>query len=381
MRRREFLQLPVLAAFLGSVRGKKRIAALTTTYHVRSHADDVITRFLEGYWINDRYYAPSFEVVSLYMDQVHPADIGYRLAGAYNFPVVRSISEALTLSTGKLAVDGVLLVAEHGNYPFNDHQQQLYPRFKFFQQIVDTFRNSGRAVPVYSDKHLSWSWAEAKQMYAWSRELKFPLLAGSSVSVTFRRPELDYPLGVEFQDALMVGNGWVTDGGLFHDLETLQCFLERRKGGETGIRAVQHIQGDEVWRAAEQGKWSRELLHAALSRAEKLGPGRPEDVKQPVALLLEYNDGFRAAVVALGGLVTWWPSVSRAGRTSTVRCATHRPKTRITSACWCTVSPRCSRRAEIRIPSSERCLLPARCRFLWSRPTAVIYDSKRRTCA
>ena len=77
---------------------------------------------------------------SLYMDQVHPADIGYRLAAAYNFPVVKSITEALTLGTGKLAVDGVLLVAEHGNYPFNDHQQQLYPRFKFFQQVVDTFR-------------------------------------------------------------------------------------------------------------------------------------------------------------------------------------------------------------------------------------------------
>jgi hypothetical protein len=237
------------------------------------------------------------------MDQLHPADIGYRLAGAYNFPVVKSISEALTLGTGKLAVDGVLLVAEHGNYPFNERQQQLYPRFRFFQQVVDTFRNSGRAVPVYSDKHLSWNWVEAKQMYAWSRELKFPLLAGSSVSVTFRRPELDYPLGVEFEDALMVGNGWITDGGLFHDLEALQCFLERRKGGETGIRAVQHIQGDEVWRAAEQGRWSRELLHGALSRAEKLGPGRPEDVSQPVACLLEYNDGFRAAVVALAGLV------------------------------------------------------------------------------
>ena len=69
-----------------------------------------------------------------------PADIGYRLAAAYNFPVVRSIAEALTLGTGKLAVDGVLLVAEHGNYPFNDKQQQLYPRFKFFQQVVDIFR-------------------------------------------------------------------------------------------------------------------------------------------------------------------------------------------------------------------------------------------------
>jgi hypothetical protein len=302
MRRREFLQLPAVAAvpYAGQ---RKKIAALTTTYHVRSHADDIITRFLEGYWINDQYYASPCDIVSLYIDQVHPADIGYRLAAAYNFPVVGSIDDALTQGTGKLAVDGVLLVAEHGDYPFNDKQQQLYPRFKFFQQVVDTFRRARRAVPVYCDKHLSWSWDEAKQMYDWSRELHLPLMAGSSVSVTFRRPELDYPLGVEFEDALMVGNGWVSDGGIFHDLEVLQCFVERRKGGENGVRRVQHIQGDEVWRAAEQGRWSRELMHAALSRAERLGPVRPEDVKQPVACLLEYNDGFRAAVVALGGLV------------------------------------------------------------------------------
>lgn len=302
MRRREFLQLPAVAAvpYAGP---RKKIAALTTTYHVRSHADDIITRFLEGYWINDKYYESPCDIVSLYLDQVHPADIGYRLAAAYNFPVVRSISDALTQGAGKLAVDGVLLVAEHGDYPFNNKQQQLYPRLKFFQQVVDVFRRAGRAVPVYCDKHLSWSWDEAKQMYDWSRELHFPLMAGSSVSVTFRRPELDYPLGTEFEDALMVGNGWVTDGGIFHDLEVLQCFVERRKGGESGIRSVQHIEGDAVWRAAEQGRWSRELMHAALSSAEKLGPGRPEDVKQPVACLLEYNDGFRGAVVALGGLV------------------------------------------------------------------------------
>jgi hypothetical protein len=140
-------------------------------------------------------------------------------------------------------------------------------------------------------------------MYDWSRELRFPLAAGSSVSVTFRRPELDYPLGVEFADALMVGSGWVTDGGVFHNLETLQCFLERRKGGETGIRAVEHIEGDEVWRAAEQGRWSKDLMRAALSRAERPGPGRPEDVKHPVACLVEYNDGLRAGVLMLPGLV------------------------------------------------------------------------------
>jgi hypothetical protein len=237
------------------------------------------------------------------MDQVHPADIGYRLASAYDFPVVKSIEQALTLGSGKLAVDGVLMVAEHGNYPFNDRQQQLYPRYEFFEQIVKVFQKSGRSVPVFSDKHLSWSWTKAKQMYDWSNELHFPLMAGSSVSVTFRRPELDYPLGVEFTDALMVGGGWVSDGGIFHDLETLQCFVERRKTGETGVRAVQHLEGDDVWRAAERGLWSKDLMLAALSRAERAGPGRPEDVKKPVLCVVEYNDGFRGAVLALGGLV------------------------------------------------------------------------------
>jgi hypothetical protein len=304
MRRRDFLTGAIAAAPAAALaEPRPRIGALCTTYFVRSHADNFITRFLEGYWIGDRYYPPPCDVVSLYMDQVHPADIGHRLSTAYGFPVKPSIAEALTLGTGKLAVDGVLLVGEHGNYPFNNKQQQLYPRFEFHQQVVEVFRKSGRAVPVFSDKHLSYDWAKARQIYDWSKELRYPLMAGSSVSVSFRRPELDYPLGVEFDDALMVGGGWVTDGGIFHNLETLQCFVERRKGGETGIRAVTHLEGDAVWKAAAEGRWSKDLLHAALARAEKLGRGRPEDVAHPVLCLLEYNDGFRAAVVMLGGLV------------------------------------------------------------------------------
>ena len=304
MRRREFIAGASALPAVAFQQRRPRIAALTTTYFFRSHADDIITRFLEGYWINERYYPPPCEIVSLYMDQVHPADLGNRLSTAYNFPVKKSIADALTLGTGKLAVDGVLLVGEHGDYPFNDRQQQLYPRFEFHQQMVDVFRKSGRSVPVYSDKHFSYDWTKARQIYDWSRELKYPLMAGSSISVTFRRPELDFPLGVEFDDALMVGGGWVSDGGIFHNLETLQCFVERRKGGETGIRAVHHLEGADVWKAAEQGRWSKKLLHAALSRAEKLGPGRPEDAKHPVLCLLEYNDGFRGSIVMLGGLVS-----------------------------------------------------------------------------
>lgn len=307
MRRREFIQIGgagLAARTLPGAGARKKIAALSTTYHVRSHTDNFVTRFLEGYWIGDQHYDSPADIVSLYMDQVHPADIGYRLSTAYDFPVTKSIADALTLGSGELKVDGVLLVAEHGDYPFNDKQQQLYPRYEFFQQVVDVFRKSGRAVPVFSDKHLSYDWTKAKRMYDWSHELKFPLMAGSSLPVTFRRPELDYPLGVQIDDALMVGGGWTSDGGIFHNLETLQCFVERRAGGETGIRSVQHLEGGAVWRAAEEGRWSKELMNAALSRGEKLGPGRPEDVKKPVLCLLEYNDGFRASVLMLGGLVS-----------------------------------------------------------------------------
>jgi hypothetical protein len=303
MKRREFLSLAAAPAFALDGPARKKIAAISSTYHVRSHSDNFITRFLEGYWINDRYYPPPCDIVSLYLDQTHPADIAHRLSSAYGFPIVPSIADALTLGTGKLAVDGVLTVCEHGDYPFNDRQQQLYPRYEFFEQVVGVFRKSGRSVPVWTDKHLSYDWTKAKRMYDWSRELQFPLMCGSSVSVTFRRPELDYPLGVEFDDALMVGGGWVSDGGVFHNLETLQCFVERRKGGESGVRAVQHLEGDAVWKAAAEGRWSKDLMRAALSRGEKVSPGAPEDVKKPVVCLLEYNDGFRASVLMLPGLV------------------------------------------------------------------------------
>jgi hypothetical protein len=306
LNRRQLLQLGSAAA-LGkpseAAAGRRRIAAVSTAYFLRSHSDDIITRELEGYWINDKFYPPPVQISSLYQDQIHEADVGQKLAKAYGVAIKKSIADALTLGTGKLAVDGVIIVGEHGNYPWNDRQQQLYPRFEFFSAVVGEFRKSGRAVPVYTDKHLSYNWSKARQMYEWSRELRFPMMAGSSVPVTFRRPELDIPLDSELDSALAVGSGWVTDGGIFHNLEVLQCFVERRKGGENGVKAVQHLAGEAVWRAAEQGLWSKELMMAALARAERPGKGKPEDVKDPVLCLIEYNDGFRGGALMLPGFV------------------------------------------------------------------------------
>jgi len=282
--------------------GRKKVAALSSTYHVRSHSDNFITRFLEGYWIGDEYHESPCEVVSLYVDQQHPADISTRLAKTWGVKKYPSIEEALTLGGNRLAVDAVLQIVEHGDYPTNVKNQKLYPRYEFMERVVGVFKQSGRSVPFFTDKHLSYEWSRAKRMYDWSRELSFPMMAGSSVPVTFRRPEMDFPLDTELESALSIGGGWVGDGGLFHVLETLQCFAERRKGGESGVKSVQLVEGDAVWEAGRQGLWSRELLDAALSRGQNVTPGPVENVaKRPVACLVEYNDGFRAAGLALGG--------------------------------------------------------------------------------
>ncbi len=311
MKRRDFLAGSVLelvrAAKGGAANPKKKIAAIVTMYvddhQLKSHAAVIIGRMLEGYSPDGVPTAPQTKIVSMYTAQFPSNDLSRGLAAKYGFRIYPTVAEALTLGGDKLAVDGVVFVGEHGDYPSNDVGQKLYPRFELYSQIVDVFRKSGRSVPVYCDKHFSYSWQKAKQMYDWSRELKFPLMAGSSEPVTIRVPELELPLGCTLEHAVSVGYG-DTDAYGFHTLEVLQCMVERRKGAETGVAAVEMVEGDAVWkwRDSDAGRWSAPLLDAALATDPKTKPGRPEDnCKNPVLFLLDYRDGFRTASYLLNG--------------------------------------------------------------------------------
>jgi hypothetical protein len=272
----------------------KRIAAITTTYFKYSHADDIITKFMEGYAVVGRIHQPHCQVVSLYIEQVPETDIGRGMAARYKIPLFDTPGEALTLGGKELAVDGVLLIGEHGNYPRNEKGQILYPRRRLFEEIVKVFRATGRSVPVYNDKHFSYSWANTRWMYDQSRELRFPMMAGSSVPVAWRRPPLELRIGVKLDGALAIGGGDVETSG-FHILECLQAFAERRQGGETGVKAVQCLPGAAAWEAARKGLWSRSLLDAALAPVP-VKNGRLEEVdREPTVFLIEYADGFRAA--------------------------------------------------------------------------------------
>jgi hypothetical protein len=313
---------------------KKQIAAITTAYFKYSHADDIITKFIEGYAIAERTHTPHCEVVSLAIEQFPESDIGRGMAARYRIPLFDSPAKALTLGGQALAVDGVLLIGEHGDYPINDKGQQLYPRRRLFAEAVETFRRSGRGVPVYNDKHFSYSWADAEWMYRQSRELGFPMMAGSSVPVAWRRPPLAFRTGIPLDGALAVGFGGLESYG-FHTLELLQTFVERRRGTVTGVAAVTCLEGKAAWEAAERGLWQADLLPAALRHVPG-AEGMPKDVEdcrradpEAAVFLVEYADGFRAAAYLARWLVAEFAFAARvAGRREPVGswCELNKPQ-------------------------------------------------------
>ncbi|MBI3972895.1 MAG: hypothetical protein HY332_16585 [Chloroflexi bacterium] len=306
---------------------RKTVAAIVTEYRVRSHADNIVTRLLEGYELHWTPVQPRVRVASLYTDQVPANDISRDLAGQYDVPIFPTIREALTLGGDGLAVDGVVLVGEHGDYPYNEKGQHLYPRRRFFEEVVGVFRDSGRVAPVFNDKHLAWNWHDAKWMVDTAREMGIPFMAGSSMPVTPRIPPMQVPLGADVEEIVVVAHGGLESYG-FHALEIGQCLAERRKGFETGVESVQCLAGAAFWDAYRAaGSWSRDLEDAALAVAEH-GAGTPLDYyaarfaagapgsasgaphlgrregSEPAIYRIEYRDGLRLTVLMLNGYMT-----------------------------------------------------------------------------
>lgn len=283
----------------------KKVAAIITVYRRHSHADVIVGKILEGFNY-DGGAGPNLRLVSMYVDQFPKGDMSRALAQKYNVKIFNTIEEAITLGEKRVAVDGVLSIGEHGEYPYNDKGQHLYPRRRFFEAITYTFFKYNRSVPVFNDKHLAASWTDAKWMYDRARELFVPFLAGSSIPLTWRRPPLQLPRNCNLVEAVAVGYGGVESYG-FHTLEGLQCMVERRKGGETGVKSVQCLQGEEMWKAMDQGRWSKTLLEAALARVPAHAKGDyrvlTAKAKDACVFLLEYRDGFKAAAAIMNGYV------------------------------------------------------------------------------
>lgn len=298
---------------------RKRLAVVTTEWRYHSHAWHMAERFLVGYPNNGRWHAPPLDVVSSYVDQFPENDLARQRSAEFGFAIYPTIAEALRCGGKELAVDAVLIIGEHGNYPQNEYGQTKYPRYEFFKQVTDIFRQDGRALPVFNDKHLSWRWDWAREMVDISHELRFAFTAGSSLPVTWRMPAIDMPWGADVDELMCVAMGGI-DSYDFHALEVIQCMAERRRGGETGAVAMQALRGDAVWQRMQAGSWSAggwdpALFAACLSRSHTLAqpetfshryptPAQMREwVKEPIAYRIEYADGVKATMLLMNGLV------------------------------------------------------------------------------
>lgn len=298
---------------------RKRLAVVTTEWRYRSHAWHMAERFLVGYPKQGRWHRPPFDVVAAYVDQRPEGDLSVQRSEEFGFPMFKTIAEAVRCGGDKLAVDAVLIIGEHGNYPNNEIGQKKYPRYEFFKQVTDVFRKDGRSVPVFNDKHLSWNFDWAKEMVAISQELGFGFCAGSSLPVTWRMPSIDMPFGAEVEEILCVAIGGL-DSYDFHALEVMQCMAERRRGGETGVVSMHALRGDAIWKGLASGSWNAggcdlKLFEACLSRSQTLAQPKTfshryptlaqmrEWVKEPIAFRFEYADGLKATMLLMNGLV------------------------------------------------------------------------------
>lgn len=291
----------------------KKIALIANIYRNSAHADVIGTKLFAGIPTDDGMVMPEVEIVSVWIDQIGDNDTGVRIAEMNSATIYPTIAEALTLGGKQLAVDGVIYIGEHGEYPNSRYGVKMYPRMNYLEQIFRVFDASNKSVPLFSDKHLAYSWLDSKWVYDRARELNVPMMAGSSLPVCWRDAGLEHPIGTKITEAVAIGYASLDAYG-FHVAEILQCMVERRAGGETGVASVQGLIGDSVWKAMDEGMISKELVDAACNTIKGKASGSYRElVKEPKAVIVRYNDGLKGAILLLDEYVnSGWAYAARA---------------------------------------------------------------------
>lgn len=282
---------------------KKKVALIANIYRNSAHADVIATKLFAGIPTDEGMVEPEVQIVSVWIDQIGDNDTGVRIAKMNGAKVYSTIAEALTLGGDLLAVDAVLYIGEHGEYPKSRYGVKMYPRMNYLEQIFRVFDASNRSVPLFTDKHLAYSWLDSKWIYDRAKELDVPMMAGSSLPYCWRDQPLEHPLGSPIKEAVAIGYASLDAYG-FHVAEILQCMVERRAGGETGVENVQGIRGEAVWRAMDNGTISLQLVEAACEKIKGKKEGSMRELeKDPYAVIIQCKDGTKGAIVMLTAYV------------------------------------------------------------------------------
>ena len=293
----------------------RKAAFLLEEFSTPSPSQQLLDRFLMGYPRNGELHKPAIGEVSAYLPPTSEGDFGMRRED-FNLKIAATVEQAVD------GAGGVVIVSRRPGAMANDR----------FAEIALARMPEGAACFIHGALSSNLERGRALAKLAASRRIA--LLAGTALSVTWRLPEMDLPPDTELSEALIVvqinsapaqpavtpqtGPQGTLAGAELNALEGLLPIIERRRGGEAGVRSVRLLEGDDVWRAGDRKLWSWPLLAAALSRSHSpLGDsvldGRTQDIaglglvpklaRSPRAWLLEHRDGFRTAILVLDGVV------------------------------------------------------------------------------
>lgn len=287
-----------------------RIAVVSTSYRALSHTDVIVSRWLHPCATDKKWgwEQARGRMATLFTEQKPFIDLSEEAARLHQVKLCDSIDDALTQGGDELAVDAVILIGEHGTYPTNRYGQKLYPRKELFDQITAVFRRTGRAVPVFSDKHLSWNFEWAKEMVETARELGFPLQAGSTLPLCRWEPEPPADLFQGLEEGVIFFYG-PRDAYGYHSIEWMLSVCEKRGAREQGLVRIRTWAGEELKEAWRSGQWNQALaLQAAGDFLER--EVRPEEIEKAVdetpeaaAYQFEYADGLKVTHLKLDSLV------------------------------------------------------------------------------
>lgn len=288
------------------------IAVVATTYWEKSHTDVIVSRWLEprpddAAW---GWPKPCTRIASMYVDEYPDNDMSRDMCAKHNVALYDNVADAVR------GADAVLLIGEHGEYPENKIGQKLYPRKELFDKIVAAFGEFGRTVPVFCDKFLSWNFDWAVEMDRTASEMGFMLFSSSTISLCKRVPEVDLAEKQRVEESVAIYFGEDEAYG-YHSFEYVQAILERRAGGETGVKAITVYRDEDFWKQLEAGRWSVKLMDAALEAIRNENPDRitkgslrencdKNTGQGPTAICLEYTDGLRVTHLNLSGHSGAW---------------------------------------------------------------------------
>lgn len=232
--------------------------------------------------------------VSLYVAQHPENDISQPVADAQGVTIYPTIEAALTLGTGSVAVDGVALIAEHGDFPDDERGVKLYPRKEMFDEIIRVLDASGRRIPIFCDKGLSWNRAWAVEMVEACKVRGIPFFAGSSGPYGDGVPAIPARVLAAPEEALSVFFAGEEIYG-FHSIEGSLSYLEQRPGGETGIRSLRVLRDEAAFEALRVEPGLYELYRSALA-AMDLDPATipRENYQRTLLFTFEHEDGLRS---------------------------------------------------------------------------------------